>query len=145
MTKEQERLSEEAIARKRLYDAEYIKAINADIDQKMNMSKLAIENDYFAYLKKNLDKIKSQQMDLKCADFSCENPLNNKTKTNNNVTTTTTTKKKVTTTTTTTTTTKVTSKSSGTTSTSVKSSTTTTSKKSSTTTTEKKKEDETNE
>ena len=124
------------------YEADYIKAINQDIDQKMNMSKLAIENDYFTYLKKNLDRIKSQQMDLKCADFSCENPLNGNNKKNNIVTTTTTTKKK-TTTTTTTTTTKVntTSKSSSTTTKAPKSSTTTTVKKSSTTTTEKSKED----
>ena len=57
------------------YTPEEIKAINADITAKMSISEKAIENNYFKYLDSKLSKIRAEQLDLKCADFSCENPL----------------------------------------------------------------------
>ena len=109
------------------YTPEEIKAINKDINNKMAISEKAIENNYFNYLKTKLDKIKADQLNLKCADFSCENPLVAVTTTKKKDTVTTTTKKKVTTKDTTTTTTKaVVTSSSTTTSTSTTTTTTTT-------------------
>jgi phosphoglycerol transferase MdoB-like AlkP superfamily enzyme len=78
------------------YTQEEVTAINKDISAKMAISEKAIESNYFKYLNTQLNKIKAEQLNLKCADFSCENPLVAVTTTKKKETTTTT-KKKVTT------------------------------------------------